>query len=314
VEGLRAKEIAAARSELSAKTVDTYRASLMRKLDIHDLAGLVKFAIQRNLNGRSSKKHLWGNDSTHRRRHPDVAPGRIARADPAPAMPSALWLAPRFGDGGPATRGRLWARLKRQSQIRRATFTLPRREPPHPARLAVGRHLHFRRHRRGGFLRGWGAGGCRSTALTVGMAFDGQGNLHIADSGNHRIRRVTPQGIISTATSGTPAIPLRSPRGVAFDATGNLYATNAETGSLVRMTPSGQAEAILTGMLRPGGVAVEADGNIVVADTGHHIIAEGNSGRIRYSRRRFGRRGVRRRPGAGHQSRGPPIVPQRCRG
>jgi DNA-binding NarL/FixJ family response regulator len=48
VEGLRAKEIAA-RLDLSAKTVDTHRASLMRKLDIHDLAGLVKFAIQRNL-------------------------------------------------------------------------------------------------------------------------------------------------------------------------------------------------------------------------------------------------------------------------
>ena len=48
VEGVRAKEIAA-RLELSPKTVDTYRASLMRKLDIHDVAGLVKFAIQRNL-------------------------------------------------------------------------------------------------------------------------------------------------------------------------------------------------------------------------------------------------------------------------
>lgn len=48
VEGIRAKEIAA-RLELSPKTVDTYRASLMRKLDIHDVAGLVKFAIQRGL-------------------------------------------------------------------------------------------------------------------------------------------------------------------------------------------------------------------------------------------------------------------------
>jgi DNA-binding NarL/FixJ family response regulator len=48
VEGIRAKEIAA-RLELSPKTVDTYRASLMRKLDIHDVAGLVKFAIQRDL-------------------------------------------------------------------------------------------------------------------------------------------------------------------------------------------------------------------------------------------------------------------------
>lgn len=48
VEGVRAKEIAA-RLNLSAKTVDTYRASLMRKLEIHDLAGLVKFAVAQNL-------------------------------------------------------------------------------------------------------------------------------------------------------------------------------------------------------------------------------------------------------------------------
>lgn len=52
VEGVRAKEIAA-RLELSPKTVDTYRASLMRKLDIHDVAGLVKFAIHRDLTSRT---------------------------------------------------------------------------------------------------------------------------------------------------------------------------------------------------------------------------------------------------------------------
>ena len=51
VEGVRAKEIAA-RLELSPKTVDTYRAGLMRKLDIHDVAGLVKFAIRRDLTSR----------------------------------------------------------------------------------------------------------------------------------------------------------------------------------------------------------------------------------------------------------------------
>lgn len=48
IDGVRAKEIAA-RLDLSPKTVDTYRASLMRKLDIHDVAGLVKFAIGRKL-------------------------------------------------------------------------------------------------------------------------------------------------------------------------------------------------------------------------------------------------------------------------
>lgn len=48
VAGYRAKEIAAT-LDLSPKTVDTYRSNLMRKLDIRDVASLVKFAVQRNL-------------------------------------------------------------------------------------------------------------------------------------------------------------------------------------------------------------------------------------------------------------------------
>jgi DNA-binding NarL/FixJ family response regulator len=52
VNGLRAKDIAE-RLDISPKTVDTYRASLMRKLNVHDLVGLVKFAIERNLTSTS---------------------------------------------------------------------------------------------------------------------------------------------------------------------------------------------------------------------------------------------------------------------
>jgi DNA-binding NarL/FixJ family response regulator len=43
IDGYRAKEIAA-RLDLSPKTIDSYRASLMRKLDLHDVASLVKYA------------------------------------------------------------------------------------------------------------------------------------------------------------------------------------------------------------------------------------------------------------------------------
>jgi DNA-binding NarL/FixJ family response regulator len=52
VNGFRAKDIAAL-LDISPKTVDTYRASLMRKLNVRDLVGLVKFAIERNLTGTS---------------------------------------------------------------------------------------------------------------------------------------------------------------------------------------------------------------------------------------------------------------------
>ncbi|HUQ90111.1 MAG TPA: response regulator transcription factor [Bryobacteraceae bacterium] len=51
VEGVRAKEIAA-RLSLSPKTIDTYRASLMRKLNIHDVPSLVKFAIRNHVGQR----------------------------------------------------------------------------------------------------------------------------------------------------------------------------------------------------------------------------------------------------------------------
>jgi DNA-binding NarL/FixJ family response regulator len=55
VNGLRAKDIADL-LEISHKTVDTYRASLMRKLNVHDLVGLVKFAIERNLTSTSPQR------------------------------------------------------------------------------------------------------------------------------------------------------------------------------------------------------------------------------------------------------------------
>jgi DNA-binding NarL/FixJ family response regulator len=52
VNGLRAKDIADL-LQISPKTVDTYRASLMRKLQVRDLVSLVKFAIERNLTSTS---------------------------------------------------------------------------------------------------------------------------------------------------------------------------------------------------------------------------------------------------------------------
>jgi DNA-binding NarL/FixJ family response regulator len=53
VNGLRAKDIAELLN-ISPKTVDTYRASLMRKLKVRDLVGLVKFAIDRKLTNTSA--------------------------------------------------------------------------------------------------------------------------------------------------------------------------------------------------------------------------------------------------------------------
>jgi two-component system response regulator NreC len=52
VDGMRPKDIAKM-LEISPKTVDTYRANIMRKLEVDGIAGLVRFAIQRNLHTTS---------------------------------------------------------------------------------------------------------------------------------------------------------------------------------------------------------------------------------------------------------------------
>ncbi len=52
VDGMRPKDIAKI-LEISPKTVDTYRANIMRKLEVEGIAGLVRFAIQRNLQSTS---------------------------------------------------------------------------------------------------------------------------------------------------------------------------------------------------------------------------------------------------------------------
>lgn len=52
VDGMRPKDIAKL-LDISPKTVDTYRANIMRKLDVDGIAGLVRFAIERNMNARS---------------------------------------------------------------------------------------------------------------------------------------------------------------------------------------------------------------------------------------------------------------------
>src|SRR5450759_4117502 len=83
-----------------------------------------------------------------------------------------------------------------------------------------------------------------------GVAADSSGNLYIADSGNFRIRRVSPDGIITTVAGngiygfsgegdGGPATSARlgGPTGLAVDSTGRLYI--ADSGRVRRVSPNG---------------------------------------------------------------------------
>ncbi|MCD4790514.1 MAG: hypothetical protein K8R37_10980, partial [Bacteroidales bacterium] len=132
-----------------------------------------------------------------------------------------------------------------------------------------------------------------------GVAVDASGNLYIADSHNYRIRKVDTSGIITTVAGdgthgysgdGGPAAraKLDWPYGVAVDASGNIYIADAwnhcirklDTSGIIRTVAGDGTQdysgdggpAVQAKLSRPCGVAVDASGNIYVADMYNHCI------------------------------------------
>lgn len=100
-----------------------------------------------------------------------------------------------------------------------------------------------------------GDGGPARTALLFApsaMTRCSNGDVFVADTGNHRIRRITPTGIITTVLGdGTPAssgegapassFPVNAPRGVACDNAGNVFVTSSTT---IRLLPANDAGVV----------------------------------------------------------------------
>jgi uncharacterized protein (TIGR03437 family) len=128
------------------------------------------------------------------------------------------------------------------------------------------------------------------------VAVDAAGNVYIADSGNHRIRKVSASGIISTV-AGTvklgfngdnqpaTAASLTDPEGVAVDAAGNLYIADTSNQRIRKVSPQGIITTIagtgvqgfsgdggpgpLAQLSHPTDVSVDNLGNVYVADSGN---------------------------------------------
>jgi DNA-binding beta-propeller fold protein YncE len=104
----------------------------------------------------------------------------------------------------------------------------------------------------------------------VGLAVDSAGNLFIADRADYRVRKVTPEGIISTVAGtgtgwlsgvGGPATGagLRAPHGLALDAAGNLYIGDTswieEQHNLPGRAPANEHVLVVVGIAAPGLIA-----------------------------------------------------------
>ena len=125
------------------------------------------------------------------------------------------------------------------------------------------------------------------------VTFDKWGNLYIADFANHRVRKVTTAGIISTVAgtgvggySGDGGLAVNAtlyyPEGVAIDTSGNLYiadngnsvirkvATNGIISTIAGTNIGGYSgdggPATSAKLYNPGGISLDNKGNLYIAD------------------------------------------------
>ena len=96
------------------------------------------------------------------------------------------------------------------------------------------------------------------------VTVDGAGNLYIADTGNQRIRKVTPDGKISAAASSGMVMPVYA----IPDVSGNLYIADAGTGKILTVGSSGAVVTLLSGLASPRGLALDSLGNLYYTEGG----------------------------------------------
>ena len=104
----------------------------------------------------------------------------------------------------------------------------------------------------------------------TGLAVDPWGSLYVADSGNHRVQRITSGGdVYLYGKPGNGLGQLWGPQAVAIDPTGQFFFVAEQGNNRVQCFRfTGQHYVMYSGFRSPSGVAFDAEGMLWVADTG----------------------------------------------
>jgi uncharacterized protein (TIGR03437 family) len=149
-----------------------------------------------------------------------------------------------------------------------------------------------------------GDGGPALSAIfsqTEGIAVDGRGNIFVADAANNRVRKIAPNGTISTVAgtgvngfSGDGGLAasanLNQPYGLAVDAAGNLFIADLGNARVREVTLNGNIQTVAGGgslaangtalggpalyaqFIAPRNVALDPNGTLYISDFGAHVV------------------------------------------
>ena len=147
-----------------------------------------------------------------------------------------------------------------------------------------------------------GPGNTAQFSFPQSVAVDGLGNIYVADTGNHLVRKISAGGVVTTLAGergvcgtsdgtgpsvGTNIARFNAPAGVAVDNSGNVYVADTQNHTIRKVTAAGVVSTLagLAGSFgstdgtnaaarfnRPMAIVIDANSNLFVLDSGNHVV------------------------------------------